>query len=159
MIILGIDPGTATTGFAVVEKNNDNYKALDFGIFNTASNLKLEERISQIGSDLEEIIKQYKPEACGIEEVFFTNNIKTAISVSHARGVVMYILTKHKIPIISFTPTQLKSAITGYGKADKHQVQTMTKIILNLIEIPKPDDAADALAIAIACGNNMHCSI
>ncbi len=150
MMILGIDPGTATTGFGIVKKNDENYEFVDAGIIATKAHLKIEERLVQIANDLEDLIHQHKPSLVGIEEVFFTSNAKTAISVAQARGVCLYLLQKNNIPIVHLTPTQLKTAITGYGKADKHQVQTMTKIILNLFALPKPDDAADALAIAIA---------
>ncbi|OGJ49977.1 crossover junction endodeoxyribonuclease RuvC [Candidatus Peregrinibacteria bacterium RIFOXYB2_FULL_32_7] len=155
MIILGLDPGTATTGFGIIKKIDNEFEILDFGCIETKAKLPLEDRLLQISNDLESLIKKYKPDVAGIEEIFFTNNIKTAISVSHARGVLLYILKKHKVPIKHFTPTEIKSSITGYGKADKHQVQKMIQIILNLSEIPKPDDAADALAIAIASSNNL----
>ncbi|KKP38206.1 MAG: crossover junction endodeoxyribonuclease RuvC, crossover junction endodeoxyribonuclease RuvC [Candidatus Peregrinibacteria bacterium GW2011_GWF2_33_10] len=156
MIILGVDPGTATTGFGIIETSEHDLKLVDYGCISTKANLKLEDRLNQIYEDLENLIIEFKPELAGIEEIFFTKNIKTAISVSHARGVIMQTITKHHIPILTFTPTQIKSAITGYGKADKHQVQTMSKMILNLDKIPKPDDAADALAIAICCANNLN---
>jgi crossover junction endodeoxyribonuclease RuvC len=149
MIILGLDPGTARTGFGVIQKNNDDLKMLDFGSIETSKKLPFAERLYQISKDLEIIIKKWRPDSSAIEKIFFTKNVKTAIDVAHARGVLMQILTKHKIPIFCYTPTQVKSGITSYGKADKLQVQTMTKIILNLQEIPKPDDAADALAIAV----------
>lgn len=158
MIILGIDPGTATTGFGVIKKTDNEIQMLDYGIISTKAKTPMEDRLELIANDLQELIDHYKPERAGVEEVFFTNNSKTAISVAQARGVVIYTLKKNQIPIRHFTPTQVKSSITGFGKADKHQVQTMTKIILNLIDTPKPDDAADALAIAIACTNDLSIS-
>ncbi|MDD3487621.1 MAG: crossover junction endodeoxyribonuclease RuvC [Candidatus Moranbacteria bacterium] len=147
--ILGIDPGTATTGWAVVEENNKIPKLVACGCVNTAKTKTDAERLVEIGSDIEILLKKYKPNEAAIENLFFFSNQKTAITVAQARGVVLYELQKHKLPITSYTPLQVKQALTGYGRADKKQIQLMVKNILKLSCIPKPDDAADAVAIAI----------
>ncbi len=150
MIILGIDPGTATTGFALIKKlTNNKYEVLDFGVISTDKNLSDAERLKIISTDLKEIIKKYKPERAGVEKLFFTNNQKTAITVSQARGAILLAIEEEKIPLHEFTPLQVKSTICGYGSASKKQVQYMIKHTFKLKEIPKPDDAADALAIAL----------
>lgn len=150
MIILGIDPGTATTGFAIIKKlANNKYQVLDFGVISTDKKLSDAERLKIISTDLKEIIKTYKPERAGVEKLFFTNNQKTAITVSQARGTILLAIEEEKIPLYEFTPLQVKSTICGYGSASKKQVQYMIKHTFKLKEIPKPDDAADALAIAL----------
>jgi crossover junction endodeoxyribonuclease RuvC len=150
MIILGIDPGTATTGFALIKKlTNNKYEVVDFGVISTDKNLSDAERLKIISTDLKEIIKKYKPERAGVEKLFFTNNQKTAITVSQARGAILLAIEEEKIPLHEFTPLQVKSTICGYGSASKKQVQYMIKHTFKLKEIPKPDDAADALAIAL----------
>ncbi len=151
MIILGIDPGTATTGFACIEKVSGQEKCsvLDFGIISTPKQLPDSERLTHLYQDVSELIKTYKPERAGVEKLFFSTNSKTAMTVSQARGVVLLALALHTIPILEFTPLQVKSTICGYGKADKKQVQHMVQVSFNLKSIPKPDDAADALAIAL----------
>jgi len=156
MIILGIDPGTATTGFGVIDytkKGKRQLNCLDYGIIETSPKQDAGERLVQLQSDLDYIIKKYKPEMASVERLFFFKNLKTAMPVSQARGVIVYTLAKRNIPIIEFTPQQAKTAVTSYGKATKKQVQKMVMNLLNLDEIPKPDDAADALALAICCAN------
>lgn len=153
MIILGIDPGTATTGYAVIQKaKNNSYMILDFGVINTDKHISDAERLLVLFSDLSEIIKKHKPDRAGVEKLFFTTNQKTAITVAQARGTVLLALEQHTIPIHEFTPLQVKSTICGYGSADKKQVQYMVKQTFKLDKIPKPDDAADALAIALCAG-------
>lgn len=153
MIILGIDPGTATTGFGVIEKlKNGLWKTVEFGVITTHKTLSDAERLKVLADNLESIIKKYKPASAGVEKLYFESNVKTAITVAQARGVILLTLENHKIPIHEFTPLQVKSTLTGYGKADKKQVQFMIKREFNLKTIPKPDDAADALAIALCCG-------
>jgi crossover junction endodeoxyribonuclease RuvC len=155
-IILGIDPGIADTGFGVIEKTDrSSLKCLDYGSIKTPAKMELSERLEMLGSELKDIIKKYKPSLVSIEELFFCKNVKTALVVGHARGVVMYVARQNKIPIVEFTPLQIKQAVSAYGKADKQQVQRMVKMILNLKEIPKPDDAADGLAAAICASNSI----
>lgn len=153
MIILGIDPGTATTGYGVVEYKNKKLICLDYGVIQTPAKQDMGERLIQLNSDLNEIIKKYKPEIAAVESLFFFKNLKTAMPVSQARGVILFTLAKKNVPVIDFTPQQAKTSVTGYGKATKNQVQKMVKNLLNLDSIPKPDDAADALALAICCAD------
>ncbi len=149
MIILGIDPGTATTGYGLIKICNKDYTCLDYGVIETSPQNKQEDRLKIINDEINVIIKKYQPNVLAIESLFFFKNSKTAIPVSQARGVVLMAAAQKKIPVYEFTPLQAKMAIVGYGRADKKQVQEMVKRILNLKEIPKPDDASDALAIAI----------
>jgi len=156
MIILGIDPGTATTGYGVInyqKKNKKQIVCLDYGIIQTSPKQSVGERLIQLNFDLNEIIKKYKPEMAAVESLFFFKNLKTAMPVSQARGVIIYTLSKKNVPFVEFTPLQAKTAVTGYGKATKNQVQKMVQQLLCLEEMPKPDDAADALAIAICCAD------
>ena len=151
MRILGIDPGVATTGWAIIDFNEDgNPIPVDYGAILTAKELTISQRLTEIYSDLNELIKKFNPEYAGVETLLFCNNAKTAIAVGEARGVVLLTLEQNNIPLTEFTPLQVKDAITGYGKADKKQVQQNVKVLCGLEEIPKPDDAADAMAIAIA---------
>ena len=151
MTILGIDPGTATTGFGIIkqEKNKTEFRILEYGIISTDKKLSDSKRLCVLGVDLESLIKKYRPDAVGVEKLFFTTNQKTAMTVSQARGVVLYTSEKHHLPILEFTPLQVKNFICGYGKADKKQVQYVVQKTFGLKKIPKPDDAADALAIAL----------
>lgn len=151
MIILGIDPGTATTGYGIIQsgKRKDEFKLVDFGVIATPPKLSDAERLKILADDLSKLIKKYKPTTVGVEKLFFTTNQKTAMAVSQARGVVLYIAQKHKLPILEFTPLQVKSFVCGYGKAEKRQVQFMVQKNLKLKTAPKPDDAADALAVAL----------
>ncbi|MFZ2390349.1 MAG: crossover junction endodeoxyribonuclease RuvC [Minisyncoccales bacterium] len=156
MIILGIDPGTATTGFGVIEykkKNKKQIVCLDYGIIQTSPKQTVGERLIQLNFDLNEIIKKYKPEMAAVESLFFFKNLKTAMPVSQARGVILYTLSKKNVPFVDITPQQAKTSVTGYGKATKNQVQKMVQNLLCLEEMPKPDDAADALALAICCAD------
>jgi crossover junction endodeoxyribonuclease RuvC len=154
--ILGIDPGFADTGYGVVLRNGSKLNCLDYGSIKTSKTLSLSERIEKLEKDLQQIITKHHPDQASVEQLFFCTNIKTAISVAQARGVILLTLVKNKIPLIECTPLQVKQAVTGYGKADKKQIQQMVKIILGLKEIPKPDDAADALAMAICGANNLR---
>lgn len=155
MRILGIDPGLAITGWAIVDFEKGTPKAIDYGSILTEKGKTVFERLSEIYKDLNGILDEFKPEYCGIETLLFYNNAKTAIVVGEARGVILLALQEHLIPIREFTPLQVKSSISGYGKATKKQVQENVKIICNLDEIPKPDDVADALAVAIACSDRL----
>ncbi len=149
MKILGIDPGTATTGFAVLEVQNNSRSVLDCGVISTPADWGMPKRLQTIYDDLSELVRHHQPNCIVIEQLFFTNNITTGISVGQARGVVMLVGAQHNLVFAEYTPLQVKQAVTGYGKATKQQVQQMVKTILGLKSIPKPDDAADALAIAI----------
>jgi crossover junction endodeoxyribonuclease RuvC len=151
MRILGIDPGLATTGWAVVDFDNDGKPtAVDFGAITTKKGLSVSSRILEIYEDMNELIEKFNPELAGIETLLFCKNITSAMSVGEARGVVRLALEKSNIPIKEFTPLQVKDAVTGYGKATKKQVQENVMRFCNLESIPKPDDAADAIAVAIA---------
>ncbi|MBC7498562.1 crossover junction endodeoxyribonuclease RuvC [Candidatus Gracilibacteria bacterium] len=148
MIILGIDPGTATTGFAVLEKEGKRVTILEYGVITTRAGVDFSDRLVQIGTDLSEIIDTYRPTICGMERLFFLRNVTNGIDVAQAKGVMIYILATRGIPLIEYTPLQVKAGIAGNGFAKKPQVQKALKMLLGLTEIPKPDDAADALAIA-----------
>lgn len=155
MIILGIDPGTATTGYGFINKISHKLEFIDYGCIITSPKHSTAERLVKLEKDLIKLIKKYKPEQIAIEDIFFFKNLKTAVKVSQARGVILSASCKMKIPIYEYTPLQIKQAVTSYGQADKNQVQQMTKLILNLKKIPKPDDAADALAASICCANSI----
>ena len=149
MIILGIDPGYAIVGYGVIEKIGFQTRCIDYGAITTDKDTDFPTRLVQIADGLEYLIEKYKPECLAIEELFFQNNQKTAINVAMARGVVVEIAKKKLGNLFEYTPLQIKQALTGQGRADKKQVQYMVKAILNLKDIPKPDDAADALSVAI----------
>jgi crossover junction endodeoxyribonuclease RuvC len=153
MIVLGLDPGTALVGWGVIDTGKshrvDQAVCLGYGCIVTDKSLNDSQRLLIIGNELEQLVTQYRPELVGVEKLFFSRNQKTVMSVSQARGVLLFILEKVGLPIVEFTPQQVKQGLTGYGKAEKAQMQKMTQLLLNLKEIPKPDDAADALAIAI----------
>ena len=153
-IIMGIDPGIADTGYGVIAVLGNEIKHLAHGSIKTAKNLVLSERLKQLGEELEKIIEKYQVDCVGVEELFFCNNAKTAFVVGQARGVVILTFAKNNIPIKEFTPLQVKQGLTGYGQADKKQIQQMVKTILKLDQVPKPDDAADALAVAICAIND-----
>ncbi len=154
MIILGIDPGTATTGYGVVKNEKGNIKEVSHGCILTKSSEEFDKRLNIIFDELTKIIKKFHPEMIAVEELFFASNAKTAISVGHARGVILLACSKAQVPVYEYTPLQIKQAVCGYGRGEKRQIQKMVKILLNLKEIPKPDDAADGLAIAICHANS-----
>lgn len=156
MRIIGIDPGTAITGFSILEKTGNSFSLLDYGVIRTSSKTQLPERLSQISEDIRTLIKKWEPQKASIEKLFFNKNVKTAISVAHARGVIMQIFAEKGIYTEEHTPSKIKASVCGYGKADKKAVQQMTKILLNLNEIPQPDDAADAIAVAICSLNTSN---
>jgi len=155
MIILGIDPGTAATGFGIIKKNA-KLKPVEYGCIKTATSLTTAERLKELHNQLNLLIKKHKPDMVAVEDIFFFKNLKTAVKVSQARGVILLTAAKSKIPIFECTPLQVKQATTSYGRAEKIQVQKMVKTLLNLKEIPKPDDAADALAVAICCAHTIR---
>lgn len=150
MRILGIDPGLAIVGFGIIETTDySSVKVIDYGVITTSKNLTFPNRLKQIYSCVCTLIEKYKPDAVAVEELFFNNNISTAINVSHARGVAILAAIQSTNNLFEYTPLQIKQALTGYGRAEKSQVQYMVKAILNLCDIPRPDDAADALAVAL----------
>ena len=149
MRILGIDPGYATIGFGLIEAERGKFHMLTYGAITTPAGLPLSRRLYQISTDMEELIAKLKPEAIAVEELFFNTNITTGIAVAHGRGVILCAAEKCGIPLYEYTPSQVKVAVTGYGKADKHQVMDMTRRLLNLAALPRPDDAADGLALAL----------
>lgn len=146
MRILGIDPGTGICGFGVIEHGD---QPVDYGVIATPPHTPLPDRLLDMYESLHEIIKQDRPDVVSIEKLFFSKNITTGISVAEARGIVILVCRQHNLPIHEYTPNEIKKTITGYGSADKHQMQEMVKLHLHLDQIPKPDDAADALAAAI----------
>jgi len=149
MVIIGIDPGFAITGFGIVKYIGNKFSVIDYGVIKTQAHTKLSDRLLKLCNELEMIIEKYNPDIFSVEELFFSNNAKTAINVGHSRGVVLLTASKYGREVYEYTPLQVKQSVVGYGRAEKKQVQQMVKIILNLESIPKPDDAADALAIAI----------
>ena len=149
MIILGIDPGIAIVGFGVIEHVSNRFRVIDYGAITSPAHTPTVDRLNKVYNDLNEIIEKHRPDAMSIEELFFNTNSKTAITVAEARGVLLLSAYRHNIEIAEYTPLQVKQAVTGYGRADKQQVQQMTKALLNLEKVPKPDDTADALALAI----------
>lgn len=149
MRIIGIDPGYAITGYGIIEFKNNKSTILHFGTISTKSTMPFEKRLLEISNGLDKLFIDYKPDFMAIEELFFSRNTTTAIGTAQARGVAILCGAKANIPIYEYTPLQVKVAVSGYGRADKNQVQQMVKILLNLKEIVKPDDASDALAVAI----------
>ena len=149
MVILGIDPGYAIVGWGLVEYKNNSFSPLRYGAITTDAEMDFNERLEVIFDDLNEIIEAFKPEAMAIEKLYFATNQKTAIMVAEARGVILLSAKRKGLPIYEYTPLQVKTAVTGYGKAKKPQVIEMTRRLLKLPTVPKPDDTADALAIAL----------
>jgi len=156
MRIIGIDPGYAIVGYGVVEYVSGRFKPVGYGTVRTKADLSFDLRLLEIYSDLGDILDEYKPGFMALEKIFFTTNQKTAIDVAQARGVITLAGITRGIKIAEYTPLQVKQAVTGYGKAVKKQIQEMTARILSLDSIPKPDDAADALAVAICCAHTKN---
>ncbi|MDD2730841.1 MAG: crossover junction endodeoxyribonuclease RuvC [Candidatus Portnoybacteria bacterium] len=156
MLILGIDPGTAIIGYGLIEaERGQNCRAKAFGCIKTAAGLATARRLNDLHSALTKIIKKYRPDAMAVEDIFFFKNLKTAVKVSQARGVILLAGQQCHLPIYEFTPLQVKQALTGYGRAEKKQIQQMVKAVLGLDDLPRPDDAADALAIAVCCFHSL----
>jgi crossover junction endodeoxyribonuclease RuvC len=150
MLIIGIDPGTATTGYGLVQENEDgSLTAGDYGVILTPADLPMHERLVKLYHSLQEILLLHRPQGSAVEKLFFQRNVRTALSVGQARGVVLLALAQAGLPIDEYTPLEIKQAVAGYGGADKNQVQQMVRALLGLSDIPRPDDAADALAVAI----------
>lgn len=156
MRILGIDPGTGILGFGVIDVDKGNLKLVDAGVIKTPVNQADSDRLETIFNELNEIITECKPTVMAVEKLFFAKNVTTAMSVSQARGVVLLLGKQHKMELHEYTPMQIKQSMTGYGKATKAQIQEMVRTVLKLKSVPKPDDAADALACAITCSMNMR---
>lgn len=159
MIILGIDPGTATTGFGIIKQNDakkSQFDILEFGVISTSKHATDQDRLKVLYNDLTFLIKKYQPKKLGVEKLFFSSNQKTAMAVSQARGVVLLAAVNSGLDILEFTPLQVKNILCGYGKADKKQIQFMIKQTFDLKHTPKPDDAADALAIALCAAWGSH---
>ncbi|MBI4235246.1 crossover junction endodeoxyribonuclease RuvC [Candidatus Peregrinibacteria bacterium] len=154
MRIIGIDPGTAIVGYAILEENGGKTSLIDFGTIRTQKGLQNSLRLNQIRQDIETLIVKFKPQMASVEKLFFQKNIKTAMSVSEARGVIIEKLSEKGIDLSEYTPLEIKTAVCGNGKADKKMVQQMIKIIFGLREVPKPDDAADAIAAALCLSNS-----
>ncbi|MDO5015890.1 MAG: crossover junction endodeoxyribonuclease RuvC [Eubacteriales bacterium] len=152
--ILGIDPGYARTGFAVLDHSRDCFKIVDYGLITTEAGTPFPERLLTIDRAIDEICLRYKPDCLAIEELFFARNTTTAIGTAQARGVAVAAAARQGLTVFEYTPLQVKVAVTGYGKAEKTQVQAMVKYLLRLKEVPKPDDVADALAICICHGHS-----
>ena len=149
MVVLGIDPGVATVGFGIVSETGGNPKYKSSGVITTPAGMRLALRLKQINDDVSELIQTFKPDAIAVEELFFNTNQKTALIVAQGRAAIILAGEKHGIPMFEYTPLQVKKAVAGYGRATKIQVMEMVKRLLTLEQLPKPDDAADALAIAI----------
>jgi crossover junction endodeoxyribonuclease RuvC len=149
LIILGIDPGTAITGYGLLSHEGNHLKRIDFGVIRTTPDQPMADRLNTIYQNLSTLIHDFRPEAVAVEELFFNKNVRTALAVGQARGVSLLAAAQAGLSITEYTPLQVKIAVTGYGRAEKTQIQEMVRILLCLPEIPKPDDAADALAIAI----------
>ena len=157
MVVIGIDPGTATTGYGIVEEDRDgNLKSLAYGVVETTSSLVLPARLLVLYRKLSKILLLHRPDSAAVEKLFFQRNVRTAMTVGQARGVVLLAIEEHGISLGEYTPLEVKQAVVGYGGADKRQVQIMVKALLGLTDIPKPDDAADALAIAISHLHNFR---
>jgi crossover junction endodeoxyribonuclease RuvC len=150
MLAIGIDPGTAITGFGVIREEQDgSLTVIDYGVIETSSKDSMPQRLVQLYQDLKQIIEQHNPQSGAVEKLFFARNVRTALSVGQARGVALLTLAEAGVELSEYSPNEIKQAVAGYGGADKNQVQYMVRALLELEEIPKPDDAADALAVAI----------
>lgn len=158
MRILGIDPGFATIGFGLVSSDRGSHQLLRYGTITTPPELDFPSRLVMIYDDTAELLAALKPDAAAVEELFWGHNVTTGINVSHGRGVILLALAKAKVPIYEYTPMQVKQAVVGYGRAEKRQVMDMTRRLLKMREIPRPDDAADALALAL-CHGRTHTSL
>ncbi len=152
MRILGLDPGIAIVGFGVIEADRGQFRSLSHGVIRTEAGLPLSERLEIIYNDLTQLLTAAQPDAVAIEELFFNTNITTGISVAHGRGILLLACRQKQLPIYEYTPLQVKQSVVGYGRAEKRQVMEMVRRMLHLSDVPKPDDAADALAIALCHG-------
>ncbi len=156
MRVLGIDPGTARTGYGIVQRDGSALKLIDFGCLETLSNAPPAERLLSIHRGVLHLIELHRPEVVGVERLFFNRNVQTAFAVGQARGVVLLAAATHALPVLEYGPHEVKVAVTGYGRADKSQVQRMVQTLLGMVELPRPDDAADALAVAICLAHGLR---
>jgi len=156
MIILGIDPGLATLGYGVIEAEGQKRRMIQFGTLTTPAGQPMPQRLRAIYQGMNQLMDIYQPDEVAFEELFFSKNITTGIAVSHARGVALLAVVQRTDNLYEYTPMQIKQAVTGWGGADKHQVQMMVKMLLNMNQIARPDDAADALAVALTHANSMN---
>jgi crossover junction endodeoxyribonuclease RuvC len=154
VIVLGIDPGTARTGYGIITREGSTLRMLDYGCIETTPDRPLEARLLIIHEALTDLLDTHRPEAVGVERLFFNKNVQTAFAVGQARGVVLLAAAQHGLPLFEYGPGEVKMAVTGYGRADKAQVQRMVQAVLALKELPRPDDAADALAVAVCTTNS-----
>lgn len=155
MRVLGIDPGTSLIGYGIVDINGKTYKAVNYGALKTLVNIDNRDRVKLVFDFFDKLVKKYSPDKIAIESLYFFKNAKTVIKVSEIRGVLMLVAARNSVEISEFTPLQVKQAVSGYGRAEKAQIQKMVKLILSLKIEPKPDDVADALALAICCANTV----
>ena len=158
MIVLGIDPGTAITGYGFIREENGSLQVVAYGAITTPAGWTLPQRLVRLYRELSDLIALHRPASAAVEQLFFSRNVRTALAVGQARGVTLLALAQAGVPIDEYTPLQVKQAVTGYGRADKQQIQEMVRILMGLPEIPRPDDAADALAIAICHLHSSHIS-
>jgi crossover junction endodeoxyribonuclease RuvC len=150
MLVIGIDPGTASTGYGLIRQSqNDQLELVDYGLISTAAGQSMPTRLLDLYSALSDVLERYQPDSAAVEQIFFQRNVKTALIVGQARGVALLSLAKMDVTVDEYTPSEIKLAVSGYGNADKIQMQTMVKALLKMDHLPKPDDAADALAVAI----------
>lgn len=156
MIVLGIDPGTAATGYGVVERTGSQLRAVDYGCLETLPSIELPRRLLEIHQAITELILTHRPSLLGVERLFFNRNVQTAFAVGQARGVVLLAAAEHDIPVFEYGPHEVKLAVTGYGRAGKEQVQRMVQMVLGMPALPRPDDAADALAVAICLAHGQR---
>lgn len=154
MRILGIDPGYAIVGYGITDYNNNHFSVIDFGAITTPAGMDFNRRLELIYDEMNVILSKHKPDALSVEKLFYNTNAKTVIDVAQARGVILLAAQKMGVPYFEYTPLQVKQSVVGYGRAEKKQVQEMTKLILKLDKVPKPDDTADALALAICHGHS-----
>ena len=154
MIVLGIDPGTARTGYGIVSREGSKLAMLDYGCIETINDRPLAQRLLLIHEALTDLLETHRPEAVGVERLFFNKNVQTAFAVGQARGVVLLSAAEHGLPIFEYGPHEVKMAVTGYGRAPKDQVQRMVQMVLSMSELPRPDDAADALAVAVCTAHS-----
>jgi len=151
MRVLGVDPGTATTGFGLVEQESGKIRAVDYGCIRTSPDAPLPQRLHEVHARIQGIIRDFRPDVVAVEQVFFNKNARSALQVGQARGVVLLAANQTGLPVLEYTPLEVKMGVVGYGRASKRQIQSMIKVLLGLEDEPRPDDAADALAVALCC--------
>ena len=149
MIVLGVDPGTAITGYGFIREDEDVLSAIACGAITTPSDWPLPQRLAALHAELSRLILLHRPASAAVEQLFFSRNARSALAVGHARGVILLALAQAGVPVVEYTPLEVKQAVAGYGRADKKQMQEMVRVLMGLPDIPKPDDVADALAVAI----------